>query len=87
MSPLSMFYRQVLTRCVRVVLVLLYLAYSGYALYRQWGTESATRLWLVLAIVLWLGGGGHVCRQLVTRLGQVHVHPDTSGRLRKITRW
>ena len=87
MSPLSMSYRQVLTRCVRVVLVLLYLAYSGYALYRQWGTESATRLWLVLAIVLWLCGGRHVFRQLVDRLGQVQVHPDMSGRLRKVTRW
>ena len=82
-----MFYRQVLTRCVRVVLVLLYLAYTGYALYRQWGTESATRLWLVLAIVLWLCGGGHVFRLIVNRLGQVHVHPAMSARLRKVIRW
>ena len=76
-----------LARCVTVLLVLLLLAYLGYALYRQWGTESATRLWLVLAIVLWLCGGGHLFRRLVRTVRQLHVHPGKAVLLGKIVRW
>nr|KAG5692835.1 hypothetical protein BaRGS_001424 [Batillaria attramentaria] len=47
-----------------VVLFLLYLAYSVYSLYRTWGTESATRLLLLLAIVLYVGVGSRLLKLL-----------------------
>ena len=78
---------QVVGRVVSVLCVLLYLAYSGYALYRQWGTEAATRLLVLLVIVLWLYVGRPVFRQVITRLPKLRVQHGRALKLRKIARW
>nr|KAG5687592.1 hypothetical protein BaRGS_020005 [Batillaria attramentaria] len=70
-----------------VVLFLLYLAYSVYSLYRTWGTESATRLLLLLAIVLYVGVGSRLLKLLVRAVSRLHVRQDAFSWARKVGRW
>ncbi|KAK7103475.1 uncharacterized transporter HI_0519-like isoform X1 [Littorina saxatilis] len=66
----------------------LYVLYSGFALYRQWGTEAATRLLLLLVIVLWVSLGRRVSLQLLKRLGPVvTLQPEKGRTLRTVVRW
>ena len=74
-------------RLVGVAALCLYLAYSGYALYRQWGTEAGTRLLLLLVIVLWVSVGRRVRRLTARRLPSVHVARATALRLKALARW
>ncbi|KAK7465244.1 hypothetical protein BaRGS_00037581, partial [Batillaria attramentaria] len=80
-------YSDVIWRVVKVVLFLLYLAYSVYSLYRTWGTESATRLLLLLAIVLYVGVGSRLLKLLVRAVSRLHVRQDAFSWARKVGRW
>ncbi|KAK7465242.1 hypothetical protein BaRGS_00037579 [Batillaria attramentaria] len=80
-------YGEAIWRVVKVVLFLLYLTYSVYSLYRTWGTESATRLLLLLAIVLYVGVGSRLLKLLLRAVSRLHVRQDAFSWARKVGRW
>nr|KAG5709108.1 hypothetical protein BaRGS_028564 [Batillaria attramentaria] len=72
---------------VKVLVFLLYLAYTVYSLYRTWGTESATRLLVLLVIVLYAAVGRRLLKLFHNLLPKPTTRGATASKLRKIARW
>ncbi|KAK7500447.1 hypothetical protein BaRGS_00008354 [Batillaria attramentaria] len=72
---------------VKVLVFLLYLAYTVYSLYRTWGTESATRLLVLLVIVLYAAVGRRLLKLFQNLLPKPTTRGATASKLRKIARW
>ncbi|XP_025096193.1 solute carrier family 28 member 3-like isoform X2 [Pomacea canaliculata] len=80
-------HREFVKKICCVIVFLLFLAYSGYCLYRNWGSEGGYRLLLLVCFVLYLTLGYRLVKPVVRVVTSVHVQPQRVKFLRKVFRW